>query len=145
MTPTAATNPDDARAIEASLELAAERGGDLTARVYARLFERQPAMAALFWRDTDGTIKGEMLSKVFEALLDFIGERSYAHHMIETEVITHEGYDVPRTVFSTFFGVVGEAVRETCGADWTPAMDGAWKRTLADLDHYVTHGLAVTA
>ncbi|HLZ75116.1 globin [Phenylobacterium sp.] len=133
----APTRPADAAAIEASLALAAERGGDLAPAVYARLFARQPEMLALFWRDANGGIKGEMLAKVFEAILDFIGPRSYAHNLIETEVITHEGYDVPRAVFATFFGVVAEVVAETCGGDWTPAMAGAWKRLLADLDHFV--------
>jgi hemoglobin-like flavoprotein len=137
MSDLARTNRADAAAIEASLELAAERGGDLAARVYARLFAREPAMQALFWRDGNGAIKGEMLAKVFEAILDFIGARAYAHHLIETEVITHEGYDVPRGVFATFFGIVAEVVRETCAADWTGAMDRAWTRMLADLDHYV--------
>jgi hemoglobin-like flavoprotein len=132
------TDPADAAAIEASLELAAERGGDLAPAVYARLFERQPEMRALFWRDGNDGIKGEMLAKVFEAILDFIGPRAYAHNLIETEVITHEGYDVPRSVFATFFGLVAEVVRETCAEGWTPAMDGAWKRTLADLDHFVS-------
>jgi len=133
----APTDPADAAAIEASLELAAERGGDLSARVYGRLFAREPAMQALFWRDTSGAIKGEMLAKVFEAILDFIGPRAYAHHLIETEVVTHEGYEVPRGVFATFFGIVAEVVQETCGADWTPAMGAAWARVLAGLDHYV--------
>ena len=137
MTRLASTDPADAAAIEASLEIAAERGGDLSQQVYERLFTRQPEMQALFWRDTSGAIKGEMLAKVFEAILDFIGERRYADHLIETEVVTHEGYDVPRTVFATFFGIVEEVVRETCAGDWTPAMAGAWKRALADLDHYV--------
>ncbi|HEY2356623.1 MAG TPA: globin [Phenylobacterium sp.] len=133
----APTDPADAAAIEASLEIAAERGGDLSPQVYERLFARQPEMRALFWRDTSGAIKGEMLAKVFEAILDFIGDRRYADNLIETEVVTHEGYDVPRTVFATFFGIVEEVVRETCAADWTPAMGAAWQRTLADLDHYV--------
>ena len=59
-----------------SLEIAAERGGDLTPRVYERLFAREPAMRALFWRDGNGAIKGEMLARVFEAILDFIGARA---------------------------------------------------------------------
>jgi hemoglobin-like flavoprotein len=139
------TDPADAAAVEASLELAAERGGDLAPAVYARLFERQPQMQALFWRDGNDAIKGEMLAKVFEAILDFIGARSYAHNLIETEVITHEGYDVPRQVFATFFGIVAEVVAETCSEAWTPAMEGAWKRTLADLDHYVTQRRAARA
>lgn len=145
MTSLAPTEPADAAAIEASLELAGERGGDLAPQVYERLFARAPEMQALFWRDANGAIKGEMLAKVFEAILDFVGPRSYAHHLIETEVVTHEGYDVPRGVFATFFGIVAEVVRETCGAAWTPAMDGAWTRTLADLDHYVAQRDRVAA
>jgi hemoglobin-like flavoprotein len=133
------TEAAHAQDIEASLEIAAERGGDLTPRVYALLFERQPRMRALFWRDTDGAIKGEMLMRVFEAVLDFIGERRYADHLIQCEVVTHEGYDVPRDVFATFFGVVAEVVREACGPDWSPATAAAWRTLLADLDYYVTH------
>jgi hemoglobin-like flavoprotein len=125
-----------AAAIEESLELLAERG-DPTAAVYARLFEQQPDMLALFWRDSDGAIKGEMLSRVFGAILDFIGERRYAAHMIGAEIITHEGYDVPRAVFATFFGVVAETVAAELGPDWTPAMAEAWGELLAELDAYV--------
>ena len=133
------TDPADAEAIERSLEVAAERGGDLTPTVYARLFARQPEMKALFWRDTTDAIKGEMLMKVFEAILDFIRARRFADHLIQTEVVTHAGYDVPPQVFATFFGLVAEVVAEACGPGWTPAMARAWRRTLADLDHYVTH------
>ena len=137
------TDPADARAVEASLEIAGERGGDLTDRAYAILFAREPAMQALFWRDQSGAIRGEMLMKVFEAILDFVGERRYADHMIRSEVITHEGYDVPRNVFPTFFGIVAEVVREACGDAFTPAMDGAWRRVLAELEAYVAQAAPV--
>jgi hemoglobin-like flavoprotein len=133
------TDPAHAEAIELSLAIAAERGGDLTPIVYARLFERQPQMKALFWRDTTDAIKGEMLMKVFEAILDFVGARQYADHLIQTEVVNHAGYDVPPDVFATFFGLVAEVVEELCGPDWSPAMAEAWRRLLADLDYYVTH------
>jgi hemoglobin-like flavoprotein len=128
----------DAQVIETSLEAAAERAGDLTPRVYELLFERQPEMRPHFWRDQNGAIKGEMLMRVFEAILDFIGERQYAHRLIQCEVLTHAGYDVPPDVFATFFGLVGEVVCEAAGPDWTAAMEAAWDRMLADLDFYVT-------
>lgn len=124
-------------AVEASLEALAELDIDPTAAVYDRLFSRQPEMKALFWRDADGSIKGEMLSRVFAAVLDFIGERRYAGHMIGTELITHEGYDVPREVFATFFGVVGETLKDLLGAGWTAAMEEGWREMLADIDRYV--------
>ncbi len=131
------TSPADAELIVRSLEIAAERAGDLTGRVYERLFERQPEMRSLFWRDSDGAIKGEMLSRVFEAILDFVGARRYAHRMIQSEAINHEGLDVPREAFRTFFEIVCDAVAEACGAEWTAAMAAAWRRMLNQLDFYM--------
>lgn len=123
--------------IERSLELLAERCPDPTPAVYERLFVEQPAMKAHFWRDKDGAIRGEMLARVFAAILDFIGERRYADHMIGTEMVTHEGYDIPREVFATFFRTVAETVRQILGPDFTPAMDQAWRDLLAEIDRYV--------
>ncbi|MBS0384020.1 MAG: globin [Proteobacteria bacterium] len=113
--------------------------GDLTPRVYARLFEQQPAMRAQFKRDTDDAIKGEMLARVFEAVIDFVGERRYAHRLIQCEVVTHDGYDVPRHVFATFFRVVAATIKEACGAAWSSDTNAAWERLLSDLDFYVAH------
>lgn len=132
-------NAEDATAVAASLELAAERGGDLTQAVYARLFAQQPEMQALFVMDTNGAVRGEMLSRVFDAILDFIGERRYAHNLIDAEATNHEGYNVPRGVFATFFDVVAETVRDACGPDWTETMDGAWACLLADIRRYMAH------
>ena len=125
--------------IERTLTLAAERAGDLTTLVYARLFAEQPQMEVLFWRDTNGKIKGEMLMRVFEVILDFIGERQYADRLIQCEVVTHSQYDVPPEVFRTFFGIVAATVRDALGADWTADMESSWRQLLLDLDHFVTH------
>jgi hemoglobin-like flavoprotein len=134
-----------ALAIERSLEIAAERQGDLTPRVYGILFQRQPDMEALFWRDKNHAIKGEMLMRVFEAVLDFVGERRYADHLILSEIVTHEGYDVPRAIFPTFFEIVEEVVRAACGPDWTDDMAQAWRQMLADIDSEIRRQAAVTA
>lgn len=119
--------------IEASLELVAERC-DPTPQVYARLFSVHPHMKPYFWRDTNDAIKGEMLSRTFAAILDFVGERRYADHMIGTEMITHEGYDVPREVFATFFTIIRDTLREILGDDWTPAIETAWVEMLAEIE-----------
>ena len=85
----------DQNPITFALERAGEVGGDITPLVYARLFAAHPEMEALFVRDTDGSVRGEMLMRVFEAILDFIDRRAYAALMIQCEVVTHEGYGVP--------------------------------------------------
>ena len=122
--------------IEASLELLAERDIDPTAAVYERMFEQHPHMKPYFWRDKDWAIRGEMLSRTFAAILDFVGERRYADVMIGTEMVTHEGYDVPREVFSTFFAIVRDALRDLLGADWTPVFESAWEEMLAEIESY---------
>jgi len=125
--------------ITESFELAAERCEDLTPLVYERLFADHPEMQPNFWRDTSGLIKGEMLARVIEAIFDFIDARRYAHHLIQCEVVTHAGYDVPPEVFATFFGTVAATMRDVLGEAWSPAIDGAWTRLLTDLDYYVQH------
>jgi hypothetical protein len=96
-------------------------------------------MEALFLRDGNNLVKGEMLARVIEAILDFAGERHYAATLIQCEVVTHAGYDVPPEVFRVFFGTVAAELRAVLGKDWTPPIDAAWRRLLAALDFYVTH------
>ncbi len=129
----------DSRAIEESLLLAAGRGGDLTLRVYEKLFARHPEMAPLFVRDASGAVRGEMLARAFEAILDFIGPRIWAHRFIQTETVTHEGYGVPREIFGLFFAAIADTVRETLGEEWSPAMENGWRALLGELAFYATH------
>ena len=130
----------DAEAITHSLELAAERSGDLAPRVYGRLFASHPEMQALFVRDTTGAVKGEMLARVFEMVLDYVDAGAYAEGMIRNEVVTHAGYDVPPEIFPLFFDVVAETLREAAGSEWTPEMGRAWDALLADFRRFAAHG-----
>lgn len=131
------TSPEDRALIERSLEIAAQQRGDLTAAVYARLFRERPELEAMFVMDTDGAVRGEMLSRVFGAILDFIGDRAYAQNWINAEATTHEGYLVPREDFARFFQTVSEAVRDACGEEWTPEMGRAWISLLSGIRAYV--------
>jgi hemoglobin-like flavoprotein len=126
MAPSEQVSAGHGAAVEASLMLAAERGGDLTAAVYDRLFARHPAMQAEFWRDRNGAIRGEMLARVFDAILDFCGPAAWAPAYLETEAVTHDAYGIPRTVFADFFAVIADTVQDTLGPDWTPAMAAGW-------------------
>ncbi len=119
--------------IERSLEIATERSGDLTGAVYARLFRERQELEAMFVMDTDGAVRGEMLSRVFDAILDFIGDRAYAQNWISAEATTHEGYLVAREDFSRFFEIVGETVRDACGEEWSDEMALAWTTLTNDI------------
>lgn len=123
----------DADLITESLERVGERCADPTPLVYERLFAQNPDMRALFVRDTDDSVKGQMLYQVLEVFLDFIGRRAYSANLIACEVVNHENLGVPPQVFATFFGTVVETFRELLGDDWTPAYDQAWRALLAEL------------
>ncbi|MEY4255553.1 MAG: hypothetical protein RLZZ141_780, partial [Pseudomonadota bacterium] len=69
----------------------------------------------------------------FEAILDFVGERKYASTMIQCEVVTHEGYDVPPDVFRIFFATVAATLKALLAKDWTAEMDQAWTKLLISM------------
>lgn len=123
--------------IEQSLEIAAARGGDLTGAIYARLFAYFPATQPLFVLDRDGAVRGNMLSHAFTTIIDFIGERRYAHNFISSEIVTHLGYEVPPDAFAAFFTVMRDEIKVACGADWSAAMEDAWARLLGELERFV--------
>ena len=127
----------DSALIVKSFELAAERCEDLTPLVYARLFRDYPDLERHFWREPRLQIQGEMLAKVIESILDFVGERRYSAVLIGSESVTHAGYDVPPDAFALFFGVVADCLREVVGDAWTGDMDAAWRELLVELDAYV--------
>ena len=129
----------DGALITETLDIAGERCADPTPLVYARLFATHPDLEGLFVRDTDGSVRGEMLTRVFETILDFVDRRAYGAQLIQCEVVTHDGYGVPPAVFGAFFDSVAQTVRALVGVEWTAAMDVAWRDLLIDLNWYVDH------
>ena len=119
--------------ITASLEAVAERCEDPTGLVYGRLFAKVPELEELFIRDKAGLVRGQMLSVVFETLLDFVGRGAYARGLILSELVNHESLGVPVAEFASFFLIVRDVCAQVLGEDWTPAMAAAWDDLLAGL------------
>ncbi|PKQ08800.1 MAG: globin [Alphaproteobacteria bacterium HGW-Alphaproteobacteria-12] len=120
--------------IEHSISRVADVAGDPTARVYARLFERQPEMEKLFILDKDDSAKGHMLAEALDCVFDLLGPRSYAPVLIQSELTNHEGFGTPPRVFATFFNVVMETFRELLGAEWAAEIDAAWQTMLGEIE-----------
>jgi hemoglobin-like flavoprotein len=129
---TTAGNP-----IQHSFELAAERCDDLTPLVYRRLFREHPEAEPMFRSQGSDLVKGSMLALTIDALLDFAGERRGHFRMIGCEAQSHDAYGTPRELFGRFFGAIADTMQEILGADWTPEIDAAWRRLLAELDSFV--------
>src|ERR1700716_1758693 len=119
------TNP-----IQYSFQSAAERCEDLTQLIYRRLFREHPEAEAMFRRETNDLVKGSMLALTIDAILDFAGDRTGSFRMIECEVSSHDAYGTPRELFAAFFGVIAETLRDILGAEWSPEIDGAWRKLL---------------
>jgi hemoglobin-like flavoprotein len=126
------TNP-----IERSFELAAERCEDLTPLVYRRLFNEHPEAQMMFRSEGSDPVKGSMLALTIEAILDFAGDRRGRFRLIECEVCSHDAYGTPRDLFVEFFAVIAATLRELLGSDWSPEMDTAWRRLLAEIEGVV--------
>jgi hemoglobin-like flavoprotein len=57
--------------------------------------------------------------------------------MISCEVQSHDAYGTPRDLFGKFFAVIANTMRELLGADWSPEIEEAWRKLLAELDGVV--------
>jgi hemoglobin-like flavoprotein len=130
---TAPTNP-----IQHSFELAARHCEDLTPLVYRRLFREHPEAEKMFRSEGGDLVKGSMLALTIDAILDFAGDRTGHFRMIQCEVQSHDAYGTPRELFGQFFGVIANTMRELLGANWSPEIENAWRKLLAELDGVVT-------
>jgi hemoglobin-like flavoprotein len=117
--------------IEASLEAIAHHAGDPTEPVYARLFELAPPLRELFVRDTDGSVRGQMLQQVFDTVLDLTGDDRYASVLIGTEWVNHQNLGVPGDQFGLFFTAMIDTFRALLGEAWTDEFDAAWLQVAA--------------
>ena len=131
-----------ANLIQHSFELAAERCEDLTPLVYRRLFGEHPETQAMFRSEGSELVKGSMLALTIDAMLDFAGDRTGHFRMIECEVQSHAAYGTPRELFGKFFGVIADTMRELLGTDWSPEIDAAWRKLLAEIDSLVARSQA---
>lgn len=120
-------------AIAKSLELAGDRCGDPTRGVYKRLTAVQPDFEALFILDSDFSVRGEMLSRVFEMVLDVANDGELVEPLLRAEFYNHCGYGVPPEQFLLMFDVVRDEVEQALGSLWTSEMDHAWEQVLARL------------
>ncbi|HEY0911423.1 MAG TPA: globin, partial [Bradyrhizobium sp.] len=87
----------------------------------------------MFRSEGSDSVKGSMLALTIEAILDFAGDRRGHFRLIECEVCSHDAYGTPRDLFVEFFAVIAATLRELLGSDWSPEMDIAWRRLLAEI------------
>lgn len=110
--------------IARSLDAVVERAGDPAPVIYARLFAEFPETEARFVRDVSGAIRAEMLTMVFDCLMNPGG--GYQNNLVRAERVNHDGFGTENAVFDRFFFIVRDVCRDLAGPDWAPEMDAAW-------------------
>lgn len=123
--------------IERSFEIAAERCEDVTPLVYQRLHVEYPETLTMFRTEGSEPVKGSMLALTIDAILDFVGPRSGHFRMIECEISSHDAYGTPRDLFIAFFGIIARTLRDILGDDWSPEIDAAWRKLIAEIEALV--------
>jgi hypothetical protein len=106
------------------IERSLEQVGDPADEVYARLFAEFPETEERFCRDVTGAIRAEMLTMVFDCLMNPTGP--YQLNLVRAERVNHDGFGTPNDVFDRFFWIVRDTCRERAGAHWTPETETAW-------------------
>lgn len=116
-----------------SLSLLGERVGDPFKLVYERLFDLHPEYAGLFDLDTNGDVRGQMLSEALEILLDFEAGNARALTLFKAALFAHDGYGVDASHFTDFFEAIRYVARQAAGSDWSDSTDAAWTDLLIKL------------
>jgi hypothetical protein len=113
-----------------SLEVAAERGGDIYPAIYDAYFARCAGSRELMLV-TDTYMRGRMLDSVFSLLLaDDVAEQ-LAYLRFETK--SHAGWGVQPHMYENLLTAVRDTVRDICGLNWTPAMAAQWETRIGAL------------
>lgn len=117
--------------ILSSLEMVAEKKGDITAPVYQHYFNKCPESKELMWH-IDHLVQGKMLDEVLRLIMieDPQSEKSY----LNFEVRTHQqSYGVQSYMYLNLFDSVKEAVMEALAEDWNADFESAWKTRINSL------------
>ncbi|HEX7885887.1 MAG TPA: globin [Phenylobacterium sp.] len=101
-----------------------EQVGDPAADIFARLFAEFPETEARFWGDVTGAVRAEMLTMVFDCMMNPAG--LYQANMVRAERVNHDGFGTPNELFDRFFWIVRDVCRDRAGEHWTPETDAAW-------------------
>ena len=77
-----------------------------------------------------------MLALTIEAILDFAGDRRGQFRLIACEVVSHDGYGTPHELFTAFFAVISDTLRDLLRDEWSEDIAQAWDRLLIEIDAF---------
>jgi hemoglobin-like flavoprotein len=110
--------------ISDSLELYAERHGDMAPRLYERFFELNPEAAALM-EYSDEHMRGRMLASMLELFLsdEHLGPGGYLDWELENHI---KAYSATTAMYESLFQSMRDLLDNDLGTDWRPEWQQAW-------------------
>ena len=120
-------------AIAISLEYLVRELGDPQTRIYERLYRQHPEVQSLFVLDADGGVRGSMLQTTLETILDYASKGRLDHVSLGAWRSHHLAYEVDAELFTRFFFIIRDCVKDTLGGDWSTEMEAAWQDLLVQL------------
>ena len=114
-----------------SLELAADKAGDITPEIYRRYFASCPGSQDLM-SHIDDLVRGKMMEEVFRLIMveDYVDES----HYLNFEVKNHKyAYSVQPHMYTNLLNAVQVTVKESVAEEWNPGMEDAWQARIGSL------------
>lgn len=113
-----------------SLELIAERAGDINPQILAAYFASCPASAALM-EHMDNYMLGRMLDQVLLLIME--SDDAELENYLRFETASHNSYGVESYMYEKLFAAVLQVARSSCGEQWNDRYQQAWQQRLATL------------
>ncbi len=118
--------------IVASLELAAEKAGDISAAVYKHYFAASPQSEHLM-DHMDHLMRARMLDEAIMLIMK--DDDNDLQTLIHFEVMTHTYNGVLPEMYTALFHAIQKTVREAVAEAWNSDFEGAWQRRINALAH----------
>jgi len=119
----------DLALISESLELYAERHGDMAPRVYECFFELNPEAAALM-EYSDEYMRGRMFASILELFLsdEHLGPGGYLAWELENHI---KAYSATVAMYESLFEGILDILMNDLGSHWHSEWSPAWQNRIA--------------
>jgi len=127
---------DEIDLISDSLELYAERHGDMAPRVYERFFELDRKAAALM-EYSDEHMRGRMFASMLELFLsdEHLGPGGYLNWELENHI---KAYSATTAMYESLFQSMHYVLDKDLGAEWRSEWQEAWANRVDRIMEQVT-------
>jgi hemoglobin-like flavoprotein len=117
-------NTKEIKLISDSLELYADRHGDMAPRVYERFFELNPEAAALM-EYSDEHMRGRMFASMVELFLsdEHLGPGGYLDWELENHI---KAYSATTAMYESLFQSMCDVLDKDLVTEWRPDWQEAW-------------------